>query len=80
MNQNRLFEPIKPKAGTLQAAVLELLYLRREGVCRRDAVDVLDCYELSARIGELTDRGYRIEKRPCQRHYHRRRFVQYFLE
>lgn len=73
------FDPIKPKAGTLKAAVLELLYTL-PGICRRSAVDELDCYELASRIGELRALGYAIGTRPCERHYHRQRFTEYFLE
>lgn len=71
--------PLKPKPGTLKAAVLELLYTY-PGICRRIAVDELDCYELASRIGELRALGYVIGARPCRRHYHRQSFKEYFLE
>lgn len=73
------FEPTRPKAGTLQAAVLELLYTYRGGICRRTAVEALDCYELPARIVELTKLGWMIGKRKCKRHPHRHPFVEYYL-
>lgn len=77
--QQLTFDPIQPKDGTLLAAVLQLLYDRREGICRRSAVEELDCYELSARIGELEKLGWTITKRRCNLHYHQRRFVRYSL-
>lgn len=73
------FEPSAPKEGTLKAAVLELLYTL-PGICRRSAVDELDCYELASRIGELRALGYAIGTRPCERHFHRQSFKEYFLE
>ena len=73
------FTPTRPKPGTVKAAVLELLYTYRGGVCRRTAATIVDCYELASRIGELRALGYRIGTRRCVRHHHRGRFVEYFL-
>ena len=73
------FMPTRPKAGTVKAAVLELLYTYRQGICRRTAATILDVYELASRIGELRALGYRIGTRRCVRHHHRGRFVEYFL-
>jgi hypothetical protein len=77
--QQMTFDPIAPKEGTLKAAVLELLYTY-PGICRRSAVDELDCYELASRIGELRALGYVIGTRRCERHYHRQHFKEYYLE
>lgn len=79
MTGQMAFTPIKPKEGTLKAAVLELLRIK-DGLCRRSAVQELDCYELASRIGELRALGYTIGTRRCERHHHRQRFTEYFLE
>lgn len=72
------FDPIKPKSGTVKAAVLNLLRYHPDGLCRRDFANQ-DIYELSNRIGELEDDGWVIEKGKCERHNHRHPFTLYSL-
>jgi len=72
-------DPVWPKEDTAKSAVLHLMLAHPDGICRRDAVNYIDCYELSARIGELQADGWQIHKSRCERHGHRQRFTLYSL-
>ena len=72
-------DPLWPKKGTVKAGVLNLMMAMPEGICRRDAANLIDVYELSNRIGELQADGWIIHKARCERHNHRQRFTLYHL-
>lgn len=78
MTGQLIFEPTRPKAGTVKAAVLNLLRAYPDGLCRRDFANH-DIYEVANRIGELQRDGWIIVNRPCKRHAHKHRLVEYYL-
>lgn len=79
MMQQLTFDPIQPKPGSVKASVLHLMLAMPDGICRRDAANLIDVYELSNRIGELQADGWVIHKGRCERHHHRQRFTLYSL-
>jgi hypothetical protein len=78
-SDGKRWEPIMPKEGTVKSAVLHLMMAHPGGICRRDAANMIDVYELSNRIGELQADGWTIWKGRCERHGHRQRFTLYSL-
>ena len=58
--------------------VLDLLRWNPDGMCRRTFANH-DVWEVSARVGELERAGFTVSRRPCNRHNHRTRVVEYRL-
>lgn len=75
------FKPLAPKPGTVRESVLTVLQQASPlGVCRMEWARDHDIYEISNRVGELQQMGWLIGNRLCERHYHRARITEYFIE